>query len=110
DAEHPDVYIHANDLKSAMNGDTVLVRVTSKSETGGKLEGEVVRVVTRANKRIVGLFQQHESYGFVIADDKRIGKDIFIPKHGFNEASDGDKVVVNIVTYPEGRSAAEGEV
>lgn len=110
EAEHPDVYIHTNDLKGAMNGDTVFVRVTAKGVSGGKLEGEVVRIVTRANTQIVGELQHHESYGFVIADDKRIVKDIFIPKHGFNGAQHGDKVVVNIVTYPEGRSAAEGEV
>ena len=30
DKDHPDVYIHANDMQSAMNGDTVLVRITAK--------------------------------------------------------------------------------
>ncbi|USB33488.1 ribonuclease R [Paenibacillus sp. YPG26] len=108
--EHPDVYIHANDLKSAMNGDIVLGRVTSKSAGGGKLEGEVVRIVQRAVTQVVGVFQNNEVYGFVIADDKRINKDIFIPKGAFNGAADGEKVVVRIVRYPEGRSAAEGEI
>jgi ribonuclease R len=110
DREHPDVYIHANDLKSAMNGDTVLVRVTSKGPAGGRLEGEVVRVVKRAVLQVVGVFQSHEAYGFVLPDDKRINRDIFIPKDSFNGAVNGQKVVVRIVSYPEGRAAAEGEV
>ncbi|MGM1048917.1 MAG: ribonuclease R [Bacillota bacterium] len=110
DREHPDVYIHANDLKSAMNGDIVLVRVSSKSPAGGKLEGEVVRIVTRAVTQVVGVFQNHEAYGFVLPDDKRINRDIFIPKHAINGAVDGVKVVVKLVSYPEGRAAAEGEV
>lgn len=110
DREHPDVYIHANDLKSAMNGDTVLVRISSKSVGGGKLEGEVVRVVIRAVTQIVGVFQNYETYGFVLPDDKRINRDIFVPKESFGGAVDGEKVVVRIVNYPEGRSAAEGEV
>jgi len=110
DREHPDVYINANDLKSAMNGDIVLVKVTSKSAAGGKLEGEVIRVVKRAVTQIVGIFQNNEAYGFVLPDDKRINRDIFIPKNAFNGAVDGEKVVVRIVNYPEGRSAAEGEV
>ncbi|WP_209863537.1 ribonuclease R [Paenibacillus shirakamiensis] len=110
DKEHPDVYIHANDLKSAMNGDIVLGRVTAKSSNGGKLEGEVVRIITRAVTQVVGAFQNLDTYGFVLPDDKRINKDIFIPKGGFNGASDGEKVVVKIVRYPEGRSAAEGEI
>ncbi|MBB6673119.1 ribonuclease R, partial [Cohnella nanjingensis] len=108
--DHPDVYIHANDLKGAMNGDTVLARVTSKSENGARMEGEVVRIVRRAVTQVVGVFENHESYGFVIPDDKRINKDIFIRPNGFNGAVSGQKVVVNIIHYPEGRSAAEGEI
>ncbi|MFC7679124.1 ribonuclease R [Paenibacillus sp. GCM10028914] len=110
DREHPDVYIHANDLKSAMNGDIVLARVHSKSAAGGKLEGEVVRIVTRAVTQVVGVFQNHEAYGFVLPDDKRINRDIFVPKHAINGAVDGMKVVVKLVSYPEGRAAAEGEI
>lgn len=110
DRDHPDVYIHANDLLSAMNGDTVLVRVSTRSSGGGKLEGEVVRIVNRAVTQIVGVFQHHETYGFVLPDDKRINRDIFVPQEGFGGAVDGEKVVAHIVSYPEGRSAAEGRV
>ncbi|MCS7459215.1 ribonuclease R [Paenibacillus doosanensis] len=111
DRDHPDVYIHANDMAGAMNGDIILVRITSKSAHGGKLEGEVVRVVSRANTQMVGLFQANDGgYAFVVPDDKRVIRDIFIPKHAFNGAMDGHKVVVRIVSYPEGRAAAEGEV
>ncbi|WP_438351939.1 ribonuclease R [Paenibacillus sp. FA6] len=110
DREHVDVYINANDLKGAMNGDIVLIRVTSKSTAGGKLEGEVVRIVKRSVTQVVGVFQNNESYGFVLPDDKRINRDIFIPKNAFNGAVHGEKVVVRIVNYPEGRAAAEGEV
>ncbi|MDO7908529.1 ribonuclease R [Paenibacillus sp. JX-17] len=110
DREHPDVYINANDLKGAMNGDTVLVKVTSQGPSGGRLEGEVVRIAKRAVLQVVGVFQSHEVYGFVLPDDKRINRDIFIPRTGFNGAVNGEKVVVRIVSYPEGRAAAEGEV
>jgi ribonuclease R len=110
DREHPDVYINAHDLNTAMNGDIVFVKVTSRSQGGGRLEGEVVRVITRANSQIVGVFQSQDTYAFVIADDKRVTRDIFIPQHAFMGAVTGQKVVVKIVNYPEGRSAAEGEV
>lgn len=108
--DHPDVYIHANDMKGAMHGDTVLVRVTSKSDNGQRMEGEIVRVVKRAVTEIVGLFENHNSFGFVIPDDKRISKDLFIRPEGFKGAVTGQKVVARIVRYPEGRSAAEGEI
>ncbi|RTE05518.1 ribonuclease R [Paenibacillus whitsoniae] len=110
DREHPDVYINANDLHTAMNNDIVFVRITAKSQGGGRLEGEVVKIIARANTQIVGVFQGMETYAFVIADDKRLARDIFIPQQAFNGAVTGQKVVVRIVNYPEGRSAAEGEV
>ncbi|WP_115994930.1 ribonuclease R [Cohnella lupini] len=109
DKEHPDLYIHANDMKGTMNGDIVLARVSAKNENG-KLEGEIVRIVKRSITQVVGLFHNHESYGFVVPDDKRINKDIFIRGEGFKGAVTGQKVVVNILTYPEGRAAAEGEI
>ncbi|WP_223869870.1 ribonuclease R [Paenibacillus sabuli] len=109
DTDHPDVYIHANDLKTAMNGDTVLVRVTSESG-GGRLEGEVARVVNRAITQVVGTFENHNVYGFVIPDDKRINRDIFIPEGDYKGAVSGQKVVARIVSYPEGRAAAEGQI
>lgn len=110
DRDHPDVYIHANDLKGAMNGDIVLIRITSKSPSGGRMEGEVERIIKRGVLQTVGVFQSLETYGFVLPDDKRINRDIFIPKQSFGGAVDGEKVVVRIVNYPEGRAAAEGEI
>ncbi|MGG0823602.1 ribonuclease R [Paenibacillus turicensis] len=108
--DHPDVYVHANDLKSAMNGDIVLVRVNARGTSGGKLEGEVVRIVSRSITQIVGVFQHNKSYGFVVPDDKRVHRDIFVPMESFLGAVDGDKVVAKIVSYPEGRTAAVGEI
>ncbi|GAB2691545.1 ribonuclease R [Paenibacillus thermoaerophilus] len=110
DREQPDVYLHANDLNGAMHGDTILVRPVSRGIGGGRLEGEVVRVVKRKHTQLVGTFQSFDSYGLVLPDEKRIGRDIFIPKESFNGAVDGQKVVVRIVHYPEGRSSAEGEI
>jgi ribonuclease R len=111
DRNHPDIFIHANDLKGAMNNDLVLVRIISRGSAEGKLEGEVARIVQRANEEIVGLFEHHESFGFVIPDDKRLYKDIYVPREKFGGAVTGQKVVVRIVKYPDARSAAiEGEV
>ncbi len=107
--EHPDLYIHANDMKGTMNGDIVLARVTG-TNPGGKLEGEIVRIVKRAVTQVVGVFNHHESFGFVVPDDKRIQKDIFIRAENFKGAVTGQKVVANVIRYPEGRSAAEGEI
>jgi ribonuclease R len=108
--EQLDVYIHANDLHGAMNNDIVLGRTTGANGSG-KLEGEIIRVVSRANAQVVGVFDSYEHYAFVVPDDKRITRDIFIPKEKFLGAVSGQKVVVKLVKFPDGaRTAAEGEV
>jgi len=111
DRELSDIYIHANDLKGAMNNDTVLVRITSKGSRDGRLEGEVARIVQRANEEIVGLFEHHESFGIVVPDDRRLNRDILVKPEHFRGAVTGQKVVVRMLKFPEGRStAAEGEI
>lgn len=104
-----DVFISEKDLDGAMNGDKVLVRVNHET-SGRRLEGEVVRIVKREVSQVVGTFQDQNTYGFVVADDKRMSHDIFIPREAVNGAADGHKVVVKLTKYPEGRRSAEGEV
>ncbi|RFB13611.1 ribonuclease R [Bacillus sp. HNG] len=104
-----DVFIPPNELKNAMHGDTVLVRINSES-SGQRKEGTVVRIIEHGIKTIVGTYTESKNFGFVIPDDKKITNDIFIPKQASNGAIEGHKVVVKLVTYPEGRMSAEGEV
>ncbi|MET3683713.1 ribonuclease R [Alkalibacillus flavidus] len=108
--EQSDIYIHQSDLNTAMNGDTVLVRVENDSVNGNRPEGVVVRIVERSDQTIVGTYQDNGRFGFVIADDKRIPGDIFIKEGNNNGAVDGHKVIVEIVEYPKGVKSAEGVV
>ncbi len=105
-----DVYLHHSDLNSAMNNDKVLVRIEKRDESGQRPEGTVIRILERATTRVVGTYEQSRNFGFVIADDKRIPNDIFIPKGQTNGAADGHKVIVNITKFPEERMSAEGEI
>nr|WP_202049225.1 ribonuclease R [Bacillus glycinifermentans] len=109
DSSLDDVFIPPSELGTAMNGDTVLVRLST--QTGGtKKEGTVIRIVERNIETVVGTYTETKSFGFVIPDDKKITNDIFIPKHAKNGAVEGHKVVVRLTSYPEGRMSAEGEV
>ncbi|KMK77503.1 ribonuclease R [Alkalihalobacillus pseudalcaliphilus] len=104
-----DVYVSQSDLGSAMNGDIVLVRLHQES-SGERPEGKVIRILERGVTETVGTYFDQKAYGFVVADDKRIANDIFIPKNAIKGAIDGHKVIVKIVKYPEGRMSAEGEI
>lgn len=110
DEEGDDVFIPAESLNGAMHGDKVVARVNKKSSSDKRMEGEVLRVLKRANVTLVGSFDKSASFGFVVSDNKRISGDIFIPKNEFNGAKKGQKVVVEITKYPEQRRNAEGKV
>ncbi|OZM56026.1 ribonuclease R [Lottiidibacillus patelloidae] len=106
---HSDIFIPASELKSAMHGDIVLVRVSIKS-SGARPEGTIERIIERGITEVVGTYSDSRHFGFVISDNKKIQNDIFIPKAASNGAMEGHKVVVKITKYPEGKMSAEGEV
>ncbi|MBE3595741.1 MAG: ribonuclease R [Hydrogenibacillus sp.] len=106
----PDVYIHASDLKGAWHGDRVLVRLGRRAEAGRRMEGEVVRILARAKREIVGTFRRAPGGGYVIPDDRRIDALLFILPDATLDARDGDKVVVHIEQYPSETTGAFGRV
>ncbi len=104
-----DVFVGPEDLEGAMNDDRVIVRLNKRSK-GNRKEGEIIRILERANTTIVGTFEKSKHFGFVVAYDKRISNDIFIPKEEFNGAKEGQKVVVEITRWPGKRRNPEGKI
>ena len=105
-----DIFVPGGSLGGAMNGDRVVARISPSEIAGRSREGEIIRIVERANEQIVGTFEESRHFGFVTPDDKKIGQDIFIPKGAVHGAKAGMKVVVRITKWPAGRRNAEGEV
>lgn len=105
-----DIFIPAESLNGAMNKDRVVARVNRKTSGDRKSEGEVIKIIHRANKTIVGTFEASRYFGFVTPDDKRLAGDIFVPKDEFNGARSRDKVVVEVIRWPEPRRNAEGRI
>lgn len=110
DPRKADVYIHSNDLNSAMNGDTVIVRLERGGSVHQRAEGVVIRVIERANHQVVGTFEAISNFGVVVADEKRILNEIFIPEGLTLGAVTGHKVIVEITKYPEHGRSAQGAV
>lgn len=105
-----DIFIPAEAVSTALHGDKVQVEILSYGRAGKRSEGVVRKVLERANHTIVGMFSERKNFGFVIADDQKIGKDIFIPKESSMGAVSGHKVVVRITDYGEKKKNPEGEV
>lgn len=105
-----DIFIPASELNTAMDSDTVLVKLTKHPENGRRGEGKVERVIVRAFDTIVGTFEASKDFGFVVADDRKLSRDFYIGKKDTKGAESGDKVVVKIIKYSEQNRNPEGRV
>ncbi len=104
-----DYYVSPTDMGGALDGDRVILRPFPK--TGGdRQEGEIIRVLKRARDSLVGVLSTFATYGFVKPDDKHLPQEVFIPVDALGNAVDGQKVVVEIVTYPSRHQGMTGKV
>lgn len=106
-SEGKDMFIAPHRLNGALHRDRVLARPIPDTAD----EAEVVKVISRGMKQLVGTYTVSNGARFVIADDKKFFKDVFIPPRKSLNARNGDKVVAEITVYPhDGRLNPEGEV
>lgn len=108
--EGEDVYIPEEETGGAFHGDRVQI-ILKKEEKGGKRrEGRVVKVLERGTREIVGTFQESSGFGFVVPDNQRFVRDIFIQRENFLGAKDQDKVVVEVRDYGTRKRSPEGKI
>ncbi len=100
EGQEEDVFIPADRTGGALHGDRVQIVIDSEGR-GGRPEGTVVRILEHANETLVGTYEKGKGYGFVIPDNQRISKDIFIPKGCSQGAVSGHKVMVKIRDFGE---------
>lgn len=112
DKDEKDVFISPPNMHGAMHNDRIMVRLLTASETDSwpSREGEIIRILERANKQVVGTFEHDKYFGFVVPDDTKIAQDIFISKDEMNGAKSGYKVVAEITKWPEDRRNPEGRI
>ncbi len=104
--DESDLFVPASKVNGAFNKDTVLYRRIEGTED----EAEIVKVLSRGMRELVGVYDKSNNARFVVPDDKRFVKDIYIqPKKDLN-AKNGQKVVARITVYPVGRGKPEGEI
>lgn len=100
EGKEEDVFIPADKTGGALHGDKVQIVIDSERR-GGRPEGTVVRILEHANETLVGTYQKGKGYGFVVPDNQKISKDIFIPQGCDQGAVSGHKVMVKIKDFGE---------
>lgn len=104
-----DLYIPEDMTGGAFHLDRVQVALLP-GRRGARQEAQVVKILERGMKQIVGTYQQSQNFGFVVPDNGKIAEDIFVPKERSKGAVTGHKVVVELTSYGDERHKPEGRV
>jgi len=104
DPDHPEIFIPPKKNLNAISGDTVLVKVLTKSSKG--YEGIIHEIVKRENDEFVATVIDDEGkhyllYSPLIGEDK----EIYISKN--KKFKIGDRLIVKIVDYDDNVLSAE---
>ncbi|MGL5001303.1 MAG: ribonuclease R family protein, partial [Cetobacterium sp.] len=108
DTDTEGYFIPRSKFGTALDGDVVLINVTSP-EGKGKKEGEIAEVLIREKNTIIGIFEKKENFGFV-RPTQSFGRDIYIPRNFFNKAKDGELVVVEVTFWGTDEKKPEGRI
>lgn len=109
DDENGDIYVANGHLSNALPGD--LVKVVLFPQRGERhREGEIVEVVERSRKPIVGIASISRKMVFVTPSDTAYRKDFLIPTRQAQHVKNGEKVVVSFVEWPSGSRSPIGKI
>ncbi len=93
-----DVFVTAKNLKTALHGDKVKVKLYAKRK-GARPEGEVVEIIERWRTSFVGTVEIMPNFAFLIPDNKNMPFDLFIPTSKLNGAQQGQKAVAKVIDW-----------
>lgn len=94
-----DILVRPGDFTTALNGDTVRVKVIKENIRTGKKEGKITEVLTRKQTEFIGHIQLSTNYAFFIPDTDKPMPDLFIPLTELNGAKNKDRVVARLVKW-----------
>ena len=109
EGEEEDLFISEEDSNGALYGDQVEAVVKATPE-GKRKEGKIIKILSHGTTHLVGYFQRNKNFGFVVPDNSRFIKDIFVPLERSKGAVTGHKVVVELTSYGSETKKPEGKV
>jgi len=105
DAE--DLYLSRREMRRVMHGDRVMVRVDRKKRGG--VEAHVVQIIERAQKRLIGTYDELDGKGYLIPMDPRVAAAIPLRQSGVTPEK-GKVIAVEISRYGTALSGPQGEL
>jgi len=104
-----DFEIEPDNLNGALNRDRVKLEPI-QGEVAGRKQARVVEIVERHKTQFVGVLEKSDTGFFLVPDDKRMYRDIFVPSDATRGATSDDKVQVKITEWPDTSKSPKGEV
>lgn len=96
-------------LRTACNGDTVIVFLHPKKKDGA-ITGEVIKILNRSKKGYSGVLEKEEDTYFLVPSDLKMYSDIVIPQNKLHGAKIGQKVFAVITEWTDAKKAPIGEI
>ncbi|MGH8460966.1 MAG: ribonuclease R [Stenotrophobium sp.] len=104
-----DVFLPPRQMRSLMNGDRVLVRI-SGTDFKGRPEGSVAEVLERGTRTVVGRLHLDQGISYLIPENQRVQQDVLIPPDQRMGAQRGQMVVAEITAPPGSRTLPVGRI
>ena len=110
DGFEQDIYIPKGQSKNALQND--LVQLIIHDTKGKRAEGSILEVIQRNRMQYVGVLEivAGGKYGFVNVDQTSLHVDIYIAKENLGSAENGQKVVAEVVDWPDGADSPFGKI
>lgn len=108
--DEEDIFIPADSVNTALHQDKVQVFLKKDQKPGKRREGAVLKILERSTSEVVGTFQREGDYGFVVCDNQKLSRDIYISARNSHGVRDGEKVVAQIIDYGTERRKPEGKI
>jgi ribonuclease R len=99
DRAQPPVFLAHRQMQQVMHGDRVAVRIVGQDRRG-RPEGNIVEVIERGTREIVGRLYDEEGACFVVPDNPRIGHRVLVPRQQLNGAKAGQIVLLKLIEQP----------
>ena len=108
--DEEDIFIPADSVNTALHQDKVQVLLKKEQKSGKRREGVILKILERGTAEVVGTFQREGDYGFVVCDNQKLSRDIYISARNSHGVRDGEKVVAQIIDYGTERRKPEGKI
>jgi len=106
-----DIRVPSKHLGTALQDDTVKVKLLGKKGRKSRQEGKVVEVVERGRSIFVGILKKQGKQNYLIEpDEKSAHTDFFVLPNNIGEAQPGEKVVFELVDWVHPKSLPEASI